>query len=592
MYKHYEALKNWDNGLWGDNYFVHKVSETDKEINIFLKAIPHEAVCPDCGKTSSKLACGTSRTLRDLPFKGLLATTLHVQTYRYVCTNPECPGKVFSDPLPFAHFGEYRTDRLNTLILGMSIFMSNEGTSRVLGHMGITVSTDAIRRLWQKVQFEDLPDIEEIGIDDIALRKGQSYATSLYSADHRLIAILEGRTADDVKQWLAQHPKIKRVARDRASAYASALAEVLPDAMQVADRFHLLQNLLKQLNDILQNDLPPEFWIGTDGLMEKSEVNWAPAEQNTQPLVDTSMLHYDNTPLLDAAGNPVPFDAKNHLTGSAAAKERLAKRQQKQERIRAVQELHEKERLSLAEIARRMNLAPSTVGRYVHMTQEDIAALESPKPQKRKSRAGRYRNIVHKMMVDGHDDRTIFWYLRRVGIDDPAASICTTIRTISVNNFPDRKLMHTDRITGTSSARVPVNAQRFSRKQVGIYLCSLEENCQPNPLLEAHLPELCAAYPTLSWAQSAFEIFYSVITGDDADAVDRFIAAYQTSPLKSFCHGLSMDIEAVKNAVCEDLSSGFVEGGNNKIKVIKRIGYGRASLKTLEKKSVAAFVIT
>ena len=290
MFRKYAELEGWQTGLWGEYYIVYDVKEDDNAMDVYLKSVPHAAVCPCCGEESTKLSSGYGRTLKDIPLKGLMTTLLHVQTYKYICQNPDCSVKMFADPLPFAHLNEYRTDRLTQLILGMSMCMSNEGTSRVLRLMGVSVSADAVDRLWKKVQLRDLPDGETIGIDDIALRKGQTYATSVYGEDHQLIAILDGRTADDVKGWLASHPKIRRVARDRASAYASAISEVLPEAVQTADRFHLLQNLLKHLEKVLKDDLPEEFWAGENGLMEKDEVKWTRKTESTQSPVDTSGL--------------------------------------------------------------------------------------------------------------------------------------------------------------------------------------------------------------------------------------------------------------------------------------------------------------
>lgn len=79
------------------------------------------------------------------------------------------------------------------------------------------------------------PDVEEIGVDDVAIRKGQTYATAVYDLkDHHLIALFEGRDAKTLKQWLKSHQKIKLVARDRASAYAAAIKEVLPECIQMA----------------------------------------------------------------------------------------------------------------------------------------------------------------------------------------------------------------------------------------------------------------------------------------------------------------------------------------------------------------------
>ena len=137
--------------------------------------------------------------------------------------------------------------------------------------------------------------------------------------------------------------------------------------------------------------------------------------------LDKGVTHnsYDNTPPVDAYGREVQYDAQNHLTGSAASREREEKRRQKQERVRAVRKAYS-EGMTKAGISREMHLSPGAVTRYVGMSEEEVEALVLPKRRQAASRAGRYRNIVFKMMRDGWDDRTIFWYLRSAGIDDPA----------------------------------------------------------------------------------------------------------------------------------------------------------------------------
>ena len=149
------------------------------------------------------------------------------------------------EDLPFAKASQVRTDALNSLILGVSMFLSNEGASKVLSLLGVKVSNDTIQRLYNRIDFIDNPDVEEIGIDDVAIRKGQTYATAVYDLkDHHLIALLKGRDAETLKEWLKNHRKVRLVARDRASAYAAAINAVLPECVQVADRFHLLQKEL------------------------------------------------------------------------------------------------------------------------------------------------------------------------------------------------------------------------------------------------------------------------------------------------------------------------------------------------------------
>lgn len=72
---------------------------------------------------------------------------------------------------------------------------------------------DTVQRLYDRIEFIDDPDVEEVGIDDVAIRKGQTYATAVYDLkDRHLIALLEGRDAETLMGWLKNHPKICYVA--------------------------------------------------------------------------------------------------------------------------------------------------------------------------------------------------------------------------------------------------------------------------------------------------------------------------------------------------------------------------------------------
>lgn len=205
------------------------------------------------------------------------------------------------------------------------MFMSNEGASSVLKLLGITVSNDTIQRLYDRIGFEDDPDIEVVGIDDVATRKGQTYATAIYDLkDHHMVALLDGRDGTTLKEWLKRHKKIRIVARDRASAYAKAISEVLPECVQVADRFHLLQNLIGHLKDIFKNELPPEVFI-RDGKV----LDTPPKKISKEKKMDESLmqqLNYDNTPPVNADGTPVEYDDSAHDYNSAKEKQRAQNR--------------------------------------------------------------------------------------------------------------------------------------------------------------------------------------------------------------------------------------------------------------------------
>lgn len=85
-----------------------------------------------------------------------------------------------------------------------------------------------------------------------------------------MVSSINGRDGNSLKEWLKNNKHIKAVTRDRASAYASAIQEVLPDAMQIADRFHLHQNLLEAIKNTVNAVLPVDIKISKDYDMQKT----------------------------------------------------------------------------------------------------------------------------------------------------------------------------------------------------------------------------------------------------------------------------------------------------------------------------------
>ena len=101
-----------------------------------------------------------------------------------------------------------------------------------------------------------------IGVDDFAYKKRHTYGTIIVNEKtHEPITLLDGRDGETLREWLKNNKNVKVVTRDRASAYAKVIAEELPDAMQVADRFHLYQNLLEAIKKALNQELPATISI-------------------------------------------------------------------------------------------------------------------------------------------------------------------------------------------------------------------------------------------------------------------------------------------------------------------------------------------
>jgi transposase len=101
-----------------------------------------------------------------------------------------------------------------------------------------------------------------IGVDDWAYKNGCTYGTIIVDGrTHKPIDLLDGRDGKGLKEWLKNNQQVKIVTRDRASAYASAISEVLPQAMQIADRFHLHQNLLEAIKNVTAQNIPAKVKI-------------------------------------------------------------------------------------------------------------------------------------------------------------------------------------------------------------------------------------------------------------------------------------------------------------------------------------------
>lgn len=102
-------------------------------------------------------------------------------------------------------------------------------------------------------------------MDDFVFKKRHTYGRIIVDeATHHPVAILDGRDGNTLKEWPSKNKHVKAVTRDRASAYSSAITEILPDAMQIADRFQLHQNLLEAIKNTVNSELPVDIRIPSD----------------------------------------------------------------------------------------------------------------------------------------------------------------------------------------------------------------------------------------------------------------------------------------------------------------------------------------
>lgn len=242
---------------------IERVEEREEEVIITLKSQKHSHLCPECGQKMHAYHGTYTRTVQDLPILNKGAE-LKIKAYEYYCTNSDCETRSFAEDYDgFVGRCGRMTYRCEDFIRTLAFETNCEGAAMICRLIGIKISGDTIIRMLRKLADNAIqPMGDAIGVDDFAYRKGRRYCTVICdSTTHRPLDILEGRDGKALKEWLAKNKQIKVVTRDRAGAYASAISEILPGVMQVADRFHLHQNLLDAIKQALRSELPDKIAI-------------------------------------------------------------------------------------------------------------------------------------------------------------------------------------------------------------------------------------------------------------------------------------------------------------------------------------------
>ncbi|MFD3876194.1 ISL3 family transposase [Streptomyces sp. NPDC058623] len=515
-----------------------RAANTEGEVvRIEACCTPSGASCPSCGGWTERVHSSYLRFPSDLPSGGR-RVVLSLLVRRFACADTSCPRRTFAEQVPgLTRRHGQTTERLRSAMGTIGLALAGRAGARLAGHMGITTSrTTLLRRVMER---PDPPATmpRAVGVDDFALRRGHIYGTVVIDAEtHRVLDLLPERDAETLVPWLARHPQIEVICRDRSGAYADASTTAAPQATQVADRFHLWQNLAKAAEKTVAahrlclRDLPPA--------MPVSEPEW-------------------ETPI-------EPDEADDEPSGKFA------------ERARAHHALvHDLlgQGMGLREIARHLGWGRHTVQRYARATlwQDMIKGEKRP----RVSKLDPFKGYLELRWAETNGRVTVLTLHRELanrGFRGSYSTVCEWVR---------RALPAVDCV---SPAPAPPSIRKVTGWLTRHPATLDQEEQQARKTVLARCPELEKAAALIS-------SFAEMLTTLDGVRLPEWITDAMRAGLpgiSTFAVGLESDFDAVTAGLTTHWNSGPVEGAVNRIKMLKRQMFGRAGFDLLRKRVLLA----
>jgi transposase len=507
-------------------------------ITLIMTSTCPAANCPLCGLASSRQHSHYQRSPGDLPWSQL-HIRLALRVRRFFCDNPACPRSIFVERLGSAILAyARRTSRLDAQLRVLAQALGGQAGAVVVQKIGMPVSASTLLRLLRQTPEPAAATPRVLGVDDFALRKGQTYGTILVDLErHQPIDLLPDRTAETLAAWLRAHPGVEIISRDRASAYADGAAQGAPAATQVADRFHLLTNLREALQRLLERQTQELHAAAAEVAAQA-----APVRTPAEPIAAEPAVPVQPEPPLETAAPPLSH---------------------RQALFAEVKQLRE-QGVSQREIAARLHIHRQTVRRYIH-------AHELPKrrPPKTVSEVRQHRAYLLQRWAEGcHNVKMLWIELKARGYSGSYASVWRALAP----------LIRAEAVT--PSARPPTpTVQALSPRQAAWLLVLDPEKLKPEE--EAYRVALQALSPLADAAQGLAQRFVNMVRDRDAQALDAWLAdatASTVPELQRFAGSLRRDYAAVSAALKLPWSNGQVEGQVNRLKLIKRQMFGRAKL--------------
>ena len=205
------------------------------------------------------------------------------------------------------------------------------------------------------------------------------------------------------------------------------------------------------------------------------------------------------------------------------------------------------EKPKITTVAEHFHLSQPCAKKYIHMSQKELAELDAPKNyKKRDSSMNGWLNMIFKMMLDGHTNETIYFYIKgHPDFNESERKLEKYIYLIGKNNFPDRIPFNAKYVM---EKVLPSDVMCFKRTEILKYLLTCNPKKKKDKELEKYIELIKEAYPIASYVETVFKDFHEIIMGSSPEKIDDFINQYKDSSISAFCNGLKKDIAPVKNA--------------------------------------------
>jgi DNA-binding NarL/FixJ family response regulator len=361
----------------GEGLELTQIERHEDQLVLHVTATSPNAVCPLCGQPATRLHSRYRRVVKDLPSAGQ-QVQLILYVRKFFCDTAECVRKVFAERLPHlvAPWAQMTT-RLSEALQTIGLATCGRLGARLASRLGITTSWMTIVRRIMALPTPKAEHVECLGIDDFAFRRGRTFGTVVVDLDaHQIIDLLADRQAETASAWMAAHPEITHVSRDRGAEYAGAASTGAPQAIQIADRFHVCQNLSDAVQRLLARILS-ELKAANQG-----------AGGQTQAQEETSVSVEE--------WRPDP--------GVSVAQTIAVRRAERDARYQEAVSLHEQGR-SMKEIACQLGVSERTVRRWF---ERGVAPDTRPR-RKRQSDFDPYAPYVLTRWQDGERNGTRLW---------------------------------------------------------------------------------------------------------------------------------------------------------------------------------------